>query len=582
MKAFFKIIKFSFKISKSFYFYLLLSIIIYSAKALLLVYTPTILLSALERGVLFKEVVLIGLSLVIINALVQIISNLLQNLISYKRKYISLMYDHLMADKVMSLSYEKLEDPEVLDLKERAVFAVKNQGSFESLLIVMVSSIQSLATLITLIGIMTQLGYVLILLVLGYLIIYIILTLIIYKIQRNFFVSLIPVNRKFGYYVSTLTDPKNAKDYRLYNADELVMKHLTKFQQEIADEFSMFYRKSGLFSAIIESIRGLIQGGIYFYVAFRLYKQLIKASSFSLFASSAISFLTEVQTLIFNIVDFNRYLYYVMPFMEILSMPDAAEEGSIILDKEIEELEFRNVSFKYPRQDNLVLDDISFKINKGELISLVGLNGAGKTTIIKLICRLYKPISGEIYINNININDYELTSYNKHISCVFQDYKLFGYSIAKNITGQDENSDKAYNLLEDLGLKDKIDSLENGIETVLNKQLSEDATNFSGGQEQKIAIARALYKNSDFVILDEPTSALDPKSEAEIYENFNVLTKGKTAIYVSHRMSSSTFCDKILVIENGKVVAFDSHQNLMKKGGLYQKLFETQAKNYEC
>lgn len=270
------------------------------------------------------------------------------------------------------------------------------------------------------------------------------------------------------------------------------------------------------------------------------------------------------------------------PFMQVLSIPDEKRMGKHIeLEKDIEEIEFKDVCFTYPRQQNEVLKNISFKISKGECVSIVGLNGAGKSTLIKLLCRLYKPTSGEICVNGININDYDIDSYNKHISCVFQDFKLFGYSIKENIIPDDGNEDEAIRLINALGMKDKIDSLKDGINTMLNKQLSDDGVELSGGQAQKIAIARALYKGSDIVILDEPTSALDPKSEADIYENFNRLTKDKTALYISHRMSSSTFCDKILVIDGGVITDYDSHANLMKKDCLYKTLFNKQAANYQ-
>ena len=231
-----------------------------------------------------------------------------------------------------------------------------------------------------------------------------------------------------------------------------------------------------------------------------------------------------------------------------------------------------------------ILNNITLTINDGDRIGLLGLNGAGKSTLVKLICRMYQADSGEILVNGRNIYDYDYLSYMNVISAVFQDYKLFNFSIEENIscreTGADEN--RVNYLVEQVGMKEKIDELPEGIASRFGKEYDEEGVELSGGQGQKIAIARALYKKASMVILDEPASALDPIAEAEIYEKFNSLVEDKTAIYISHRMSSSVFCDKILIIDGGTVSDFDTHENLMKKtDSLYYKLFHSQAENYK-
>lgn len=228
----------------------------------------------------------------------------------------------------------------------------------------------------------------------------------------------------------------------------------------------------------------------------------------------------------------------------------------------------------------LVLNDISFEINKNEKISIVGLNGAGKTTIVKLLCRLYEATEGQIYINDIPINEYENHSYISLVSAVFQDYKLFSYSILDNIR-PNISKEEAKEIATSVGIIDKIESLNNGFNSIIGKSYDKDGVEMSCGQRQKIAIARALAKDASLLIMDEPTSALDPLAEADIYENFNNLALNKTAIYISHRMSSSIFCDKILVLDGGVITDYDSHKNLMKnKESLYYKLFTSQSKNY--
>jgi len=230
------------------------------------------------------------------------------------------------------------------------------------------------------------------------------------------------------------------------------------------------------------------------------------------------------------------------------------------------------------------LKNVSFQIKKGEKISIVGLNGAGKSTLVKLICRMYQADSGEILINGRNIYEYEYLSYMNTISAVFQDYRLFNFTIAENISCQSKECDvkEVNRLIDEVGLKEKVAELPNGIESRFGKEYDEDGIEMSGGQAQKIAIARALYKKASMVILDEPASALDPIAEAEIYEKFNGLVDDKTAIYISHRMSSSVFCDRILILDGGTVADFDTHENLMEKtDSLYYKLFQSQAENYK-
>ena len=237
--------------------------------------------------------------------------------------------------------------------------------------------------------------------------------------------------------------------------------------------------------------------------------------------------------------------------------------------------------FTYPRTTSKILDNVSFKINKGEKISVVGLNGAGKTTIVKLICRLYKINEGEILVNGANIDHYNYSSYISKISAVFQDFKLFAYSIKENILNEDGDEKEAYQIACKVGLKEKIDKLDDGINSLYSKSFDEKGIELSGGECQKVAIGRALHSKSSLIILDEPTSALDPIAEAEIYSAFNNLVQNKTALYISHRMSSSVFCDKVLILNNGKVEDFAPHKELIKKkDSLYYKLFTSQAKNY--
>ena len=285
-----------------------------------------------------------------------------------------------------------------------------------------------------------------------------------------------------------------------------------------------------------------------------------------------------------SVIGMLQFLGFLDPYMEFMSLAEETKQvGGMTFDGEVETIEFRNVTFTYPNAEQPVLRNISFSIKKGEKISIVGLNGAGKSTLVKLICRMYKADSGEILVNGKNIYEYDYLSYMNTISAVFQDYRLFNFTIAENISCQAQNADneRIAHLVEEVGLAEKIAELPQGIFSRFGKDYDQEGVELSGGQGQKIAIARALYKKASMVILDEPASALDPIAEAEIYEKFNGLVEDKTAIYISHRMSSSVFCDKILIIDGGTVADYDTHENLMKKTeSLYYKLFQSQAENY--
>ncbi|HBB29181.1 MAG TPA: hypothetical protein DC000_08040 [Clostridiales bacterium] len=363
---------------------------------------------------------------------------------------------------------------------------------------------------------------------------------------------------------------------------------MTFYNKDIYEWDSAFSRKRGNYLGIYGIINDLQAAIAYGYVGLRVitdkFGTKIGLGSFTMYVLTAISFTKSTVDLGNSVTVIIQMLNYLDPFMEFMSLPDESKQkDKIKFSGEVETIKFENISFKYPKSDKLVLEDVSFEINKNEKISIVGLNGAGKTTLIKLICRLYHPTSGKIYINGHDIFEYDYDSYMKGIATVFQDYKLFAFSVDENITCdfQNSNTDKVMKLIKDVGLEEKIKELPKGIGSMFGKAYDEEGIEMSGGQGQKVAIARALYKDASLIILDEPTSALDPLAEAEIYENFNNLVGDKTAIYISHRMSSSVFCDKILIIDGGKVSDFDTHKNLMKKTeSLYYKLFNSQAVNY--
>lgn len=483
----------------------------------------------------------------------------------------------------MSLEYSCLEDPYYLDLKERAVFANENQGAVSQLIDLAVTVVTQLVTLVSLAAIMVQLGWGLVALLAVTIVLMLVIRAGFSAVYQKVTRELIPVNRKYGYYLNLAAGLGAQKDIRLYSMQKMLGDRVTKFNCELNDWLREIYYKQGTSMGLYQLITILQTVLAYGYVGSKAINGKVTIGGLTMYASAGINFASAIMEFGGTVIQIIQVLSFLDPFVELMAMPDAEEEGRILFEGEIETIEFSHVTFSYPKTESKVLEDVSFTIEKGQHISVVGRNGAGKSTIVKLICRLYRPDSGIIYINGRNVFEYELKSYLAAVAAVFQDFKLFNVTIEENITcaAGDERHDRVSQILSDVGMTEKMESLPHGIHTLFGKAYDKDAVEFSGGQAQKIAIARALYKDASLVILDESTSALDPIAEAEIYENFHTLVGDKTAVYISHRMSSSVFCDKVMVINREKVEAFDSHENLMKDTeGLYYQLFTAQAENY--
>lgn len=580
--VFAKFMSFAYSCHKKYFYVVLFKSLVTSGLTIFNAYSLSLVISSLESKT-YKISLLMGLLIVLVNLLFNFLNKLINRLVEVEDKAMKEAINRGITEKLMKVPFRYLEDPYYLDLKERAKFAIDNQNSIMRFLESIGELLQLFITLIGLMTIMILFDYLLVIILFIAVILNILMISLSLKTQLKFARDIIPINRIYGYYLTTLLDDKKAKDYRLFSIGKVL---INKFKNYGDATLKYFYRlcvKMGIISAFMQIIQYVQMAIVYAFVAIKTISNKLPVSSFSLYISTALSF-TQTITKIINFgMEYLQTRNYITPFVELLELREEKDEGKQIpFSGKIETIEFKNVTFSYPKSEAIILNNISFKINKLEKISIVGLNGAGKTTLVKLLCRLYKPNSGDILVNGISIYDYEFASYIKQVSAVFQDYKLFAYSIKENILNHDGDEKVAYEIASKVGLKEKIDSLPKGINSLYTKSFEEDGVELSGGEAQKIAIARALYSNASLIILDEPTSALDPLAEADIYQNFNNLVQDKTAIYISHRMSSSVFCDRILVIDGGAISDFDTHKNLMKKtDSLYYKLFMSQAKNYQ-
>lgn len=589
MKSIVNFIKQVWKISPGYILLIFFNALLSGAKIIFNTILPMLLINELIGDRTVSRLLLYGGLIVANNVVMTFLTDSITKYRDVKDEWVQNAMVEKMGERIMNLEYSYLEDPYYLDLKESAIFAIQNQSAIANVIRVFADTLQGFITLAGLLTILATLGPVLVIV----LAIGVIAMLVLFKSASKSMIELmqriVPINRVYGYYIDVAMEKAAQKDLRLYKMDQLVTEKVVAFSEKSCDEFDKANRLMGIATGGMAVVTELTSAFTYGYVGIRTISSIfgpqITLGALTMYVTSAITFSSTVIKFGENIVGLWQNIQFLQPYNEFMALKEETKDTSgIPFEGEVETLEFRNVTFTYPKAEKPVLSNVSFSVHKGEKISIVGLNGAGKSTLVKLICRMYQADSGEILVNGRNIYDYDYLSYMNVISAVFQDYKLFNFSIEENIscreTGADEN--RVNYLVEQVGMKEKIDELPEGIASRFGKEYDEEGVELSGGQGQKIAIARALYKKANMVILDEPASALDPIAEAEIYEKFNSLVEDKTAIYISHRMSSSVFCDKILIIDGGTVSDFDTHENLMKKtDSLYYKLFHSQAENYK-
>ncbi|CCV63941.1 ABC transporter, ATP-binding protein [Alteracholeplasma palmae J233] len=579
IKKLIKFVNITFRINPIYYFIMLLVSGVTIIGLIFNMYQITYMIDMLLNQTK-EEALKAGLYLVVINVLIYTVKTILEYFQENESLKTKQKINHYLAKKLMNMPYHYLENTYYLDLKERARFANDNQDAIGQLLAQLSSAFSSVVTIVSLGALLVAYDYIIIAILGVTTLMSILVILKGLKTQLGFYKDIIPVNRKYNYYLSELGKVKYAKEYRFSDMGKLMQRELKDFTEKTVKNFDKLNKKSSLYESLLASLQYIQMGGIYLYLGFKTLYQTKLISSFTYYTQIIFNFYQTLVSFVRQLITLKGLSQYVAPFIELAELKSTEEKGSKILE-EIKTVEFKNVSFTYPNTKNQILNNISFKINANEKISIVGLNGSGKTTIIKLLTRLYDVTEGEILINDINIKEYDIKNYRKILSTVFQDFKMFSYDIASNIDPT-YKKELLYKVLDKVDLKDKIEGLKFKEKTSYTKDYDPEGVMFSGGEEQKMAIARALYKQSDLIILDEPTSALDPMTEAAIYENFNEIVLNKTTIYISHRMSSSTFCDKILVINDGKVESFLPHKELMKnKESLYYQLFMSQAKNYK-
>lgn len=320
----------------------------------------------------------------------------------------------------------------------------------------------------------------------------------------------------------------------------------------------------------------------YTYVVVNGIKGAISVGQFSMYLTSISTFSSTLKSIAQSIIQMQQYTQYYEDYKQYMGIKAISEEAVQQVPERFHTIEFRNVSFQYRGQTTYALRNVNLKIHAGDKILLVGENGAGKSTLVKLLLRIYKPTEGVILMDGVDIQDFSFAEYTQLFSTVFQDYKLFSFSLKDNIVlDRRENEARIYEILQDTGMKAKIDTLPHGLNTFVYREFDDEGYTPSGGEGQRLAMCRAVYNSSSIVILDEPTAALDPKTENELYQMFDSLFPNQTAFYISHRMASAKLCNRILVLQNGEVAEDGTHEELIQQKGIYAKFFQLQADSYQ-
>ncbi len=390
------------------------------------------------------------------------------------------------------------------------------------------------------------------------------------------------LDRIFYYFLGMFSDYNTGKEIRLYKEQALIEhtatdKILTD-GEKVLRKASLNTAKSSSFVAILGAVVGF---GIYVFIGVKGLYGLFGIGSLVLYCGSFMQIIGGIMKMAATFGKTEEMVPLVNYYFDIINTKDEMEFGDRKLDGDTFEIEFKNVSFKYPGAENYSLKNINLKINNGEHLAVVGRNGSGKTTFIKLMCRLYDVTEGEILINGIDIKEYSKESIMNLYSAVFQDFKIFSTTLAQNISvGESYDSEKLFASLDKANIKDRVLKMKNKENSYLYKDLDKTGVEISGGEAQKLALARALYKDAPIVILDEPTAALDPIAENEIYSRFNSFVDSKTAIYISHRLSSCVFCSRIAVFDKAELVETGTHQELLNANGRYSELWNAQAEYY--
>lgn len=565
------------------------------------IYFTAKIIDLLSNGASYKDIILYICIAVILNFVLMYAGSFLNDLYQVLANILFDRENFKMAEKIFKTEYETLEDSHFRETIHKHEEAGASRWARFSYFMwtsqVFVSGVYTVIVSVIMIMPLLKIGFTktgdtfferpifLILLITVIVAMAVFMAFIAVKMNKSYLAAneaYATLDRLFYSFIDIFGDYKTGKEIRLYKEQNLIRhiatdKILTDGEKTLK-QISMRTAKS---SSIVAIMGAMVTFGVYVFIGVKGNFGLFDIGSLVMYCGAFMQIINGVMQIANTLGKLAEILPLARVYFEIIEKKETKEYGTKEFDDSKFEIEFKNVSFKYPASDTYALKNVNLKIKNGEHLAVVGRNGSGKTTFIKLMCRLYDVTDGEILINGVNIKDYTKESITKLYSVVFQDFKIFSIPLKDNIcTNEKYDGNRLYACLDNSNIASRVERLPKKENTYLYKDIDKNGVEISGGEAQKLALARALYKNSPVVILDEPTAALDPVAENEIYTRFNSFVQGKTAIYISHRLSSCVFCTRIAVFDKAHLVETGTHQELLNAGGKYSELWNAQAKYY--
>lgn len=569
--------------NKKLFLYRVPLLILRTVKTIVPIFFVRAILNEITEGRRIGYAVFYALSMAVLSFVLGAAELLLSKGDAKEHEKLNFAMQKLLARSVTSMSYATLEDPVMHDY-----IWLAQENRFDSVLQFSTAIIGSFMTLFGIGIVVFSLSHVILAVIAVAAAAQYLTERRRQRISYEYNEGRIRASRTNGYYMSLTDDIQAGKEVRMNDLEDWIFGMAEKSWREdlykTDREFTERMSRSGGIGAAVSALQDI---AIYLILSLQVIYSSMTVGDFSMYLTAAGAFSScfmEISSNWMNLVF--QTSWYLNDYRRCLDYGENERKNSgsrhIDIPKNVE-IEFCDVSFKYPKTDRMILEHVNITVRQGETLSIVGVNGAGKTTFVRLLCRFYEPTAGEIFVNGIPAKDIALEDYYKLIGVVFQDFSLFSFTVAENFAMDTEpDTEKLDDAIVKCGLTERINTLSRGVDTYIYKEFDPDGIELSGGEGQKVAIARAVYRDAPIIIFDEPTSALDPIAEYNIYRNFHELANGKTAIYISHRLSSTRFTDKIAVFANGTVSEYGTHDELMQTDdGIYRKMFSMQAKYYK-
>ena len=546
-------------------------------------YIPKAMIDCITEGVTVGRLTLVVGLLSVLLVLTTWFAPFMQELLNGSARIIRMRYAVLAFRKNLYTDYKNIESPHGREKNKRAMEFYRSYYSGSSDFLDSCNQFcVCIVGIITSLALIYKINMIMILIILATCVCEFFLLKFLNKKEKKTKNERSKIFVRFDYYYNLCRDFSAAKDIRLYGFTDYFMLAVAKIIFELEAVNQKFARqniKVGGTRALLNLLRELVA---YVYLTYLVCSSRLSVSDFIFYFGIITGFSNWIMNAVYQYSNLERCCNDCAAFREFAESTDENDNKPDIDFKGIESIEFQNVSFKYQSAEKSTINNMTFKVNKGENIAIVGENGAGKTTAVKLLCGLYYPTSGEILINGKSNRDFSGNSYFNLFSAVFQDYYFMPMTIAENICATSNyDKEKLFDAFEKAGISNKINRLPNKEKSYMIKDVYKDAVDFSGGEKQKLLLAKAIYKNAPVLILDEPTAALDPIAENELYLKYNEITSNKISFFISHRLSSTRFCDRILFIKDGRIAESGTHEELMALKGSYYRMYQIQSYYYK-